>query len=127
MQTYFCWILFHKPNFALTEAASLLKEHGLNGEQQNEELLVSWHNGPTLRVSFASGTDVQQESQEISTKEELSQCDKRFQISFDDLDEVLDEINTLIEVQITLQNATRGFLWNSWNGQLSAPEEEGET
>ena len=77
----------------------------------------------SCRVSFASGTDVQQESQEISANEELKQCDKRFQISFDDLDEVLDEINTLIEVQITLQNATRGFLWNSWNGQLTAPED----
>ena len=38
------------------------------------------------------------------------------------LDTALDEINTLIEVQCTLQDATAGYLFNSWNGKLSAPE-----
>lgn len=44
------------------------------------------------------------------------------EILIDDLDGVLDEINTLIEVQGTLQDVTRGFLFNTRNCVLSGPE-----
>jgi len=47
------------------------------------------------------------------------------EIGIADLDEVLDEINTLIEVQCTLQDATSGYLFNSWNGEVSGPEKAG--
>ena len=48
--------------------------------------------------------------------------DAQFEITFGDLDEVLDEINTLIEVQATLQGATHGYQYNAWNRQWSAPD-----
>jgi hypothetical protein len=69
---------------------------------------------------------VTDEAAEISKgtphEREISQCESRYEILIDDLDLVLDEINTLIEVQATLQSATSGFLFNSWNGELSGPD-----
>lgn len=38
-----------------------------------------------------------------------------------DLDAALDEINTLMEVQVALQEASEGFLFLPWNGNLSEP------
>ena len=38
-----------------------------------------------------------------------------------DLDAALDEINTLMEVQGALQDASRGYLFVPWSGNLSEP------
>jgi hypothetical protein len=51
----------------------------------------------------------------------LSQCAARIEITFDDLEEVRTEIDTLIEVQETLQDATQGFIFNAWNRKLAPP------
>jgi hypothetical protein len=53
----------------------------------------------------------------------LAGCDALFEVSFLDLDEVLDESTTLVEVQCALEEATRGFLYIGWNRHLSAPGE----
>ena len=53
---------------------------------------------------------------------ELERCDQRFEIEIDDLAAALDEINTLMEVQGFLQDATRGILFTCWNGNLLPPE-----
>ena len=47
--------------------------------------------------------------------------DARFEIAIDDLDEALDEINTLIDVQSALQEVSNGYLFLPWNGHLSEP------
>jgi hypothetical protein len=49
--------------------------------------------------------------------------DAYIEIKFEDLDEVLYEINTLIQVQITLQETTRGLMYCSWNQTFSVPDE----
>jgi hypothetical protein len=51
----------------------------------------------------------------------LRECDARFEIVIEDLDEALDEINTLMEVQGALQDVSQGFLFLPWNGELSEP------
>ncbi|BCM89198.1 hypothetical protein IAD21_01042 [Abditibacteriota bacterium] len=123
----FCFVLFYRPDFELNEAEMLLSGRGLLINRAQDYLLVKWHEGPELRVFFAEGEDVRREAEEIASrtsyKAKVSGFDRRFEIGFDDLDEVLDEINTLIEVQLSLQEATGGFLFNSWNGQLTAPDE----
>ena len=49
----------------------------------------------------------------------LKGCDARFVIEFDDLDAVLDETNTLIELQGALQEAApSAVFFNAWNGNL---------
>ncbi|MDB5313114.1 MAG: hypothetical protein JWO38_7316 [Gemmataceae bacterium] len=51
----------------------------------------------------------------------MRECDVRFEVYFDSPHEALDEINTLMEVQIALQEASGGFLFLPWNGNLSGP------
>ncbi len=119
-------IFFHRPGFNLENAVDLLMSHVLAIHPQGGKTVITWGDGPQLRLYFANGEDVEHEAEEIgigtSYADNIKACDARFEIAFDDLDEVLDEINTLIEVQVTLQEATKGFLFNSWNGQLTPPD-----
>ena len=68
--------------------------------------------GPREAAEIGAGT---------AHEDALRGCDARFEIGIDDLDAALDEINTLIEVQSALQDASRGFLFLPWNGNLSEP------
>jgi len=111
----------------LNEAARLLTEQGLDVAADGEALVVRWEDdGPALRIRRSAAPHVNTEAIEIAEGTAhaagMSRCNARFEIDIDDLDETLDEINTLIEVQATLQDATDGYLFNSWNGELSAPD-----
>ena len=106
-------------------AREALGEQGLTVATTPRGLEVSWgDDGPLLRVAFARGDHVAEEAAEIAEGGEFEDamrgCAARFEIAIDDLDEALDEMNTLIEVQATLQQATAGYLFNSWNRELSA-------
>ena len=102
---------------------------GYRSRGDADTLTVRWENGPEMSVAWSADPHVAEEAAEIAEGSpfaaELSRCDARFEIGIEDLDEVLDEINTLIEVQCTLQDATAGYLFNSWNGELSGPEKAG--
>jgi hypothetical protein len=120
-------IFFRSGRFDLDAAAVALSERGLSVRRMNDELAVGFRGSPELRVAYVQENYVQQEAEEISAGTPyaamMGQCDVRFEILIDDLDEILDEINTLIDVQATLQDATAGFLFNTWNGEMSSPGE----
>jgi hypothetical protein len=122
-------ILFPLANFGLDQAQTALAERGWLAVQREGDALIvkpKHDDNPVLRVRFASGDAVQRSTNAIAMTtphgERVRLCTARFEITFDDLDEVLDEINTLIEAQLTLQDATKGFLFNTWNNSLSPPE-----
>ena len=77
------------------------------------------------RVRLATGPAVAAEALEVGAgtdfADRLARCDARFEIEIDDLDEPLDEINTLMEVQGALQDACGGLLFLPWNGRIAAP------
>jgi hypothetical protein len=50
-------------------------------------------------------------------------CDTEILIELSNVEEVLDEINTLIEVQATLQAATGGLMYLSWNHNFVGPDD----
>jgi hypothetical protein len=122
-------ILFRDGGLGLGDAAWLLRDRGLDVTLEAEALAVRWDQGegPVLTVSLHSGEAIRQETVGIGEgtphAAALGGCDSRFEVAFDDLGEVLDDINTLIEVQLTLQQATGGFLFNTWNCELSPPPE----
>jgi hypothetical protein len=125
-------IFFRSGRGDLDTAAVALADRGMRvqraARRSGEELSVGYPGGPQLRVAFVAEPYVQQEAAEISEgtpyQAEMSRCEVRYEVLIDDLDEVLDEINTLIEVQFTLMDATDGFMLNTWNGNLSGPEDE---
>jgi hypothetical protein len=124
-------VFFRSGQGDLGTAATALADRGLSVQQVarefNPELVVGDVNGPRLRVAFLTEAYVQEEAAEIGEgtryAADLGQCDARYEIMIDDLDAVLDETNTLIETQLTLQHATGGLLFNTWNGELAGPDD----
>ena len=123
-------IFFPSGRGNLDTAAAVLADRGMTVHRVAGEFgdvfTVGYPRGPRLRIAFVQESYVRQEAAEISEgtshAAKMSQCNVRYEILIDDLDGVLDEINTLIEVQISLQNATDGFMFNTWNGNLSGHE-----
>ncbi len=119
-------VMFHDPALDLAGARRALEATTLNVDGDDRELRVRWATGPVLRVTLERNPGVLAEAGELGAgtafATQLQVCDARFVIAFDDLDAVLDEANTLIETQLTLQHATRGILFNTWNDEMSGPE-----
>jgi hypothetical protein len=96
--------------------------------RREDELITRRAGSPEFRVKRVTGDWVRQEATEIGEDTAfataLGQCDCPFEIHFDNLDEVLDEINTLMEVQTALQDASQGILFLPWNGNPSEPWKE---
>jgi hypothetical protein len=120
-----CFIFFSSDRRVdLGAAAVALAARGLVVKPRAEELSVSSPGKPVLRVALAAGDYVREEAEELSAgsllHEPVSRCSARFEILIDDLNAVLAEVNTVIEVQEALVELTHGFVYRTWNGELSA-------
>jgi len=106
---------------SLDKAQDVLEQDGLTVEKENSRLTCFRDSSPKFTIYLNRGEDIQTEAKEIAEeypnyRSRLKNCDARFEISFADLSEVLDEINTLIDIQLTLQDETEGIVFTSWNG-----------
>ncbi|MFD6264277.1 hypothetical protein ACFWDK_20975 [Micromonospora chalcea] len=95
--------------------------------EESDRFTVQWSDGPQLEVTFDAGPRIVAEAAEVAEDygiPEMAAYDRRFQVTFDDLDEVLQEINTLIEVNLQLQDLTGGYVKRSWNDEVSPPYDD---
>jgi hypothetical protein len=119
-----CKVFFPAGPVALDEAARLLRDRTLRVARTGDQLSVGWDGGPLLRIRYARGPSVLEEARRIGGPTRhaaaMHACDARFEITFDDLNAVLDEVNTLMEIQMTLQEATGGLLFTAWNNVLTS-------
>ncbi len=131
METGTLLILFESGRATLDGAAEALQQRAFGVEKRTLEtggnvLTVRHGNGPVFHVCFNDAAHVVEESREIGDgsdfTEPLGRCNTRFEVIIEDLDLAIDEMNSLIELQLTLQSLTGGFLYNCWNGELSEPE-----
>ena len=117
MADHACFVFFSAGKCDLDDAASALEERGLTVKRKHDELEARFPRKPVLRVALATDDYVRMEAEELSVDSPfaatISTCDARFEVLIDDLDAVLDEINT-IDVQIALQDLTRGFVLDGW-------------
>jgi hypothetical protein len=115
-----CLVCFHSGRCDLEGAAKALTCLRLAVSRRDDELAVSYPGGPVLRVAYVREGYVAEEAAEIAQGNPhaaaLLPCDARFEILIDDLDAVLHEYSTLFAVQEALEEATGGFLFNTWNG-----------
>ena len=119
-------VLYHKPNFGINDAErALAKVRGgqLNRARRDDVLAVRWKQGPVLFVRHATGDVAAQEAVRLGTDSpharELLKCDAVFEVSFLNLDEVLDESVSLLDLQGMFEKELpRGFEYLGWNGSL---------
>lgn len=121
MSNHVCMILCSSDRLTIDEAKTALEQNGLTVERDNNKLVCFWGDSPKFTIYLYGGEEVLAEAKTMGEeypnyRSKLKDCDARFEISFADLSEVLNEINTLIEIQLTLQDATGGIVFTSWNG-----------
>jgi hypothetical protein len=124
-----CLLFFRDPAATFTPAK--LKQ--VLGKQLTETggdppFAYRFGDGPILYVSITRGEFVEAFGRRLMGRKRkyrplIEGCDTQIEITFRDLEEVLDEINTLIDIQATLQEATGGLLYRSWNQTFSGPED----
>ncbi|MGL6073948.1 MAG: hypothetical protein ACRC8S_07290 [Fimbriiglobus sp.] len=120
-----CLIFFEDGACDLDAAVKSLASYGLTVSREGDTLTASRPGSPEFRITMTTEPHVTLEAAEIGEgtphADAMKKCTARFEVSIDDLDAALDEINTLIEVQTALQDASQGYLFLTWNGKLSAP------
>ena len=124
-----CMVFFRSGACDLDDAAKALAGYGLTVTRRGNMLIAGRPGSPLFRVRLSAEPHVAIEAAEIGEGTPhavaMRECGARFEIDFDDLDAALDEIHTLMEVEVALQDASQGFLFLPWNGNLSEPWEEG--
>lgn len=123
-------LFFRDPEAAFTPARlkQVLADRGVAAEGKVEPFALRWGDGPTLYASIIRGEVAAVLAGRLMGRGRKHRAladasDAYIEIKFESLDEVLDEINTLIQVQVTLQQATGGLLYRSWNQSFSGPDE----
>jgi len=126
-----CLFFFRDPREEFTTARlkECLQADGLSVSGDEEPLRVRWkEEGPELFVSIHRGRVAESIARGVVGKRRkhrtlIPGCDAQVKITFHDHEEVLDEINTLIQVQGAVQAATKGLGYNSWNQAMWSPDD----
>jgi hypothetical protein len=120
-----CMVYFRAGTCDLEAASSAFRNYGLTVTRELDHLVVGRPGSPYFRVRLSSAPHVRLEAVEIARdtlhEPAMRECEARFEIEIEDLDEALDEINTLMEIQGALQDTSRGYLFLPWNGTISKP------
>lgn len=100
------YLMFPSPGIDLAEAGRLLEGRSFSVEKSDNNELRCKYDDIVFLLSRHEGPEIQRESAMIgdllNNPAEIEQCDCRFQIGFYDREKVLDEINSLIEIQLIL-------------------------
>lgn len=119
-----CFVFFQSNDCDIDGAVKILENYKFKVERSKESISAS-RNGLTFTVILDKELHVKVEATEIGTGseyfEKMSKCDARFEIQIENFEEALDEINTLMEIQGAIQDASKGYLFLQWNEELSEP------
>ena len=122
-----CLLFFSDPgaSFTATRMKRVLLDEGVTVNGETEPFALQWGGGPTLYASIVRGDVASTLAQRLmgrgrKYKAQAESSDVYIEIKFENLEQVLDEINTLIVVQTTLQQATGGLIYRAWNQTFCA-------
>jgi hypothetical protein len=109
----------------LDNAVAALREANFDITTEPDGFSARWFDGPVLHlragtIGEARSLIVRMTSATLPAA--IAACDACITIAFEDLDDALDEINTLIESQSRLQAACNGIVFLEWNANVQHPE-----
>jgi len=97
-------VFFQSGSCDLSDAARALSGYGLNIRKESNHLYAKRQGSPEFKICLSEEPWVIEEAKEIGEntpfEEAMKTCDARFEVNFDSLDEALDEINTMMEIQV---------------------------
>jgi hypothetical protein len=119
------FVMFHGDRMGLEEATTALRKRGLAVTRGSDALTVDVAEEPLIAIKVTRGREVRDRAAALgagnSQASSLSGDDACFELSFRDLDRVLQEKNTLEEIESALRNVTHGAIYHSWDKSLSVP------
>jgi len=125
-----CLLFFSDPSATFTpeRMRQVLADEGVTTEGEVEPFALQWNGGPKLYASIIHGEVPRLLAERLMGRRSkyralAAASDSYIEMKFESLEEVLNEINTLIVVQSALQVATGGLLYRSWNQTFSGPED----
>ena len=117
-------VFYQNENSSSKKAKEFLESYGFE-VQEAKDKLVAKATKFTFDITINKAPQVQVEAKEIGKnspyKQEMNLCNTCFEVRIENLDKALDEINTLMEIQGALQDASKGYLFLPWNDSLSEP------
>lgn len=120
------FVMFPSGACDLSAAERALRAARFTVVNSGGRLTVSQPGSQHFSVVLSTEEWVALESAEIGERRgepALAACNARFEVSVDDLDAALDEVNTLMELEGTLQDASQGYLFLTWNSNLLPPQQ----
>jgi hypothetical protein len=117
-------VFYQNQNSSYKKAKELLESYSFEVKEGTDKL-VAKANEFTFDITINKAPQIQVKAKEIGKnspyKQEMNLCNACFEVSIENLEEALDEINTLMEIQGALQDASKGYLFLPWNDSLSEP------
>lgn len=113
------WVLYSQASsFGLQQAAESLEQSGFRTTRTTDKVTAT-SGGFTFELTMDPGVA---ELRAFASKDGgpghrrgLSKCDAVIEVEFVDLAKVLQEINTLIELEAAVQQGSGGYLYLGWN------------
>jgi hypothetical protein len=117
--------MFHGDQIGLEQATTALRKRGLAVTRGPDALTVDVAEEPLIAIKVGRGSEVRDRAAALgagsSRAASMSGDDACLEISFRDLDRVLQEKNTLEEVESALRNVTHGAIYHTWDKSLLGP------
>jgi hypothetical protein len=115
------FVLFPSGACDIAAAADALSAMRFTVTTGHGELTATRQGAQRFHVVMNAEEYVVLEAGEISERASIpaiASCDARFEVSFDDLEAALDEYTTLFDIQVTLLEATKGYVYLQWNDNV---------
>ncbi|WP_394937722.1 hypothetical protein [Psychromicrobium sp. YIM B11713] len=119
------FVYFRSGAATLAKAQETLPLHDLEATSSTENTFTVEAEGLSFQVSLEESEQVAAEASQAAGAEQqwqpLKECSARFLVQISDLQEALEEINTMLELQEALQDSCDGYLVLPWNGGILGP------
>lgn len=120
-----CMVFFPQGTATVDDVVKTLDKYSVTVKRDGDTLYVTGAADCQFRIQLVTDPHVIEEAIEIAKgsphEKKMKACNARFEIAIENLEVALDEINTLMAVQAAVQDATKGFLFLPWNGELTDP------